>query len=239
MRALVIPVLCLLAGVAHAQDEFEIQVYDVETARQGDPGVELHLSHHLIDGAANQTHTTFEPHYGLRDWLELGGYLQASEARGERPEFAGVKLRLKARVPHRYWHERIGLAINGELSIVPSQFEPAVYGSEIRPIAEIRAGALYAAVNPNITIDLAGDEAGHPQLEPCAKLAYLLPDGFAVGVEGYGAFGPVDNLGSESFERGYVTFDYRGSAIDINFGIGATHGSADQAIGKLIFGIHP
>ncbi len=237
MRAIVI--LCLLAGVAHAQDEFEIQVYDVETAREAEPGVELHLSHHLIDGAANQTHTTFEPHYGLRDWLELGGYLQASESRGEKPEFAGVKLRLKARVPHRYWDERIGLAINGELSIVPSKFESQVYGSEIRPVADLRAGAFYAAVNPIITIDLGGDEAGHPQLEPCAKLAYLLPHGVALGVEGYAAFGPIDNLGSETFERGFVVIDYKGSVVDLNIGIGATHGSADHAIGKLIFGIHP
>lgn len=239
MRALVL--VCLLAAsrVAHAQDEFEIQVYDVETAPEAEAGVELHLNHHLIDGAANQTHTTFEPHYGLRDWLELGGYLQASESRGDRPEFAGVKLRLKARVPHRYWNERIGLAINGELSVVPSKFEPAVYGSEIRPVVELRAGALFAAVNPIITLDLGGDEAGHPQLEPCAKVAYLMPHGMALGIEGYGAFGPVDNLGSEDFERGYVTFDYRGRAIDINFGIGATRGSADHAIGKLIFGIHP
>lgn len=237
MRALVI--ICLLARVAYAQDEFEIQVYDVETAREGEPGLELHLNHHLIDGAANQTHTTFEPHYGLRDWLELGGYLQASESRGESPELAGVKLRLKARVPHRYWNERIGLALNGEVSIVPSKFEAQVYGSEIRPVADLREGPFFVAVNPNITIDLAGDEAGHPQLEPCAKLAYLLPHGVALGVEGYAAFGPIDNLGSEDFERGYVTFDYRGSAFDINFGIGATRGSADHAIGKLIFGIHP
>lgn len=237
MRSLL--VVMLVARVAHAQDEFEIQVYDVETAPEGQPGVELHLNHHLIDGAANQTHTTFEPHYGLRDWLELGGYLQASESRGERPEFAGVKLRLKARVPHRYWNERIGLALNGEVSIVPSKFETQVYGAEIRPVAELREGPIFVAVNPNITIDLAGDEAGHPQLEPCAKLAYLLPHGTAVGVEGYAAFGPIDNLGSEDFQRGYVTFDYRGSAFDINLGIGATRGSADHAIGKLIFGIHP
>jgi hypothetical protein len=227
------------ARVAHAQDEFEIQVYDVDTAHEGEPGVELHLNHHLIDGAANQTHTTFEPHYGLRDWLELGGYLQASEARGDRPEFAGVKLRLKARVPHRYWNERIGLGVNGELSIVPSRYEPAVYGSEIRPIIELRDGRWFAAVNPIIAIDLGGGEAGHPQLEPCAKLSYLVSESVGVGVEGYGAFGPVDDLGSEEVERGFAVVDIKGHAFDLNIGIGASRGTADHPIGKLIFGIHP
>ena len=237
MRALLI--LCLLASVAHAQDEFEIQVYDVETAHQGEPGVELHLNHHLIDHASNQTHTTFEPHYGLREWLELGGYLQASETRGERPEFAGVKLRLKARMPRRYWGERIGVAINGELSVIPSKFESQVYGSEIRPIVELRDGRLFAAINPIITIDLGGDEAGHPQLEPCAKVAYLMNGSMGIGIEGYGAFGVIDNLGSEQVERGFVTFDYKGRELDINVGIGVSHGTADYPIGKLIFGIHP
>ena len=33
MRALLL--VCLLSGVAHAQDEFEIQVYDTYTAHEG------------------------------------------------------------------------------------------------------------------------------------------------------------------------------------------------------------
>lgn len=237
MRALLL--LCLFCSVARAQDEFEIQVYDATTAHEGEVGVELHLNHHLIDGAANETHTTFEPHYGLREWLELGAYLQGSESRGEHPEFAGFKLRLKARMPQRYWNDRIGLAINGELSIVPSQFEANVYGSEIRPIAELRDGPFYASVNPIIATDLGGDLAGHPQLEPCAKLAYFWAPEFGAGVEGYGAFGPVDDLGSEQVERGFVTFDYVGRTFDLNVGIGLTHGTGDHPIGKLIFGIHP
>lgn len=237
MRCLL--VVMLLARVAQAQDEFEIQVYDATTAHEGEVGVELHLNHHLIDGAANQTHTTFEPHYGIYEWLELGGYLQASESRGERPEFAGVKLRLKARMPHRYWNDRIGLALNGELSIVPARFEANVYGSELRPVVELRDGHFYASVNPIIGTDLDGTLAGHPQFEPCAKLAYFWSPAFGLGVEGYGAFGPIDDLGSEQVERGFVTFDYVGRTFDLNVGVGLTHGIGDHPIGKLIFGIHP
>lgn len=231
--------LLLVPAVAHAQDEFEIQVYDVATARQGEPGIELHINEHLFQGRADETHTTFEPHYGLRDWLELGGYLQSSVASGDHYEFAGAKLRLKARLPRRYWDNRIGLAVNGELSIIPSQFEPAVYGSEIRPIAELRDGRLFAAINPVVTVDLAGDLAGHPQLEPCAKLAVFVTESIGVGVEAYGAFGPIDDLGSEEVERGFVTFDYVGRAVDLDVGVGANHGSPDHPVFKLILGIHP
>jgi hypothetical protein len=234
-----IAILALLAGTAHAQDAFEIQVYDADTAHAGEAGIELHVNYHRIDGAPNQMHTTFEPHYGLREWLELGGYLQASTATGEAPDFAGGKLRLKARLPHRYWHEWIGFAINGELSAIPSQFEPGVYGSEVRPIAELRAGILYAAINPILSTDLAGSLAGHPQFEPCAKLELLVTERIGLGLEGYGGFGPIDDLGSESVERGFATFDYKGSTFDINFGLGVTHGSADHPVFKLIFGMHP
>ena len=231
--------LCLLAGVAHAQDEFEIQVYDSNTAQQGEVGLELHLNHHLIDGAANQTHTTFEPHYGVSDWLEVGGYLQSSTARGDALDFAGLKLRAKARLPHRVWEDRIGLAVNTELSGVPSRFEPAVWGSEIRPIADIQLSHFYASVNPIITVDLAGDLAGHPQLEPCAKLEVLLARGIGVGLEGYGAFGPFDDLGSENVERGFAVVDYVGRQFDLNVGVGLTHGSTDHPAFKLIFAMHP
>ena len=231
--------LLLVPAAAHAQDEFEIQVYDVETARQGEPGVELHINEHLFKGRSDETHTTFEPHYGLRDWLELGAYLQTAVPNGEHYEFAGAKVRLKARVPHRYWGERIGLAVNGELSIVPSQFEPAVYGSEIRPIVELRSGGLFAAVNPILATDLGGDLAGHPQFEPCAKVSFYVAPWIAFGVEGYGAFGPLDDLGSENVERAFAVVDLRGRAWDLDIGGGVNHGSEDHPVLKLILGIHP
>lgn len=237
MRAVLI--VCLLASVASAQDEFEIQVYDPSTAAKGDPGIELHLNHHLIDGESNQTHTTFEPHYGLTDTLELGGYLQMSTTRGNEHEFAGVKLRAKLRAPDRYWQDRLAFAVNVELSAIPSQFEPAVWGSEVRPIGELRVGRLVALVNPILATDLAGDLAGHPQLEPCAKLSVMVSERVGLGVEGYGGFGPLDDLGSEAVERGFAVFDYAGSTFDINLGVGVSHGSSDHPVAKLIFGMHP
>jgi hypothetical protein len=234
--ALLLVVLC---AVAHAQDPFEIQVYDTDTAHRGEAGLEIHINEHLYKTADDQTHTTFEPHYGLRDWLELGGYLQSSVSSGEAYQFAGAKLRLKARLPTRYWQDRIGFGINGELAIVPREFEGAVYGSEIRPIVELRAHELYAAFNPILAIDLSGDVAGHPQFEPCAKVAWWFTPRFALGVEGYGGFGPVNDLGAEKVERGFATIDIRARAWDVDFGVGVNHGSEDHPVLKLIFGIHP
>jgi hypothetical protein len=239
LRRLALAVLAALAvpRVAAAQDEFEIQVYDVETAPRGEVGLEVHLNEHLLPGVPDQTHVTFEPHYGLRDWLELGGYFQASLDDAGDLEYAGVKLRAKLRRPGRAWHDRLGLAINFELSDVPARFEANQYGSEVRPIADLRVGAIYAAVNPIVSTDLAGALRGRPQLEPAAKLAYVMSAHAMVGVELYGAYGAVTALGDENVGRAFAVVDLQGDRWDVNFGVGATYGIDDHPIAKLIVGL--
>ncbi|HEX7839775.1 MAG TPA: hypothetical protein VF469_20005 [Kofleriaceae bacterium] len=239
-RAAVVAVaLVVVPAVAHAQDAFEIQVYDTLTAARGEAGLELHLNQHAIDSAADETHLTFEPHYGLTDWAELGGYFQTAVTSTGDPAYAGVKLRLKLRRPGRVWEDRIGLAINGELSAIPSRFEPQVWGSEIRPIIDLTAGQLYAAFNPIVTMDLRGEVAGHPQFEPAAKLEVKLGEAIAIGAEAYGAFGPIDDLGSEHASRLFGVVDVTGDWWDLNIGAGYGWGDADHVVAKLIIGIHP
>lgn len=229
----------LVAGAARAQDAFEVQVYDTETAARGEPGLELHLNQHVIDGAPNETHLTFEPHYGLAAWAELGGYFQTAVTTTGELAYAGIKLRLKLRRPQRVWDDRIGLALNGELSVVPSRFEPAMWGGELRPIIDLKEGRLYASFNPILAVDLRGDEAGHPLVEPAAKVTVKLHSEIAVGVEAYGAFGPIDDLGSEHASRVFGVVDLSGSWWDVNLGAGYGWGSTEHVVAKLIVGIHP
>ncbi|HEY0476118.1 MAG TPA: hypothetical protein VGD37_01260 [Kofleriaceae bacterium] len=231
--------LIMVPAVARAQDAFEIQVYDTLTAARGEPGIELHLNQHVIDRATDETHLTFEPHYGLTAWAELGGYFQTALTASGDLAYAGVKLRLKLRLPQRAWDDHIGLAINGELSVVPSRFEPQVWGGEIRPIIDLTTGRLYAAFNPILTVDLRGDAAGHPQLEPAAKLELRLTERVAIGAEAYGAFGPLDDLGSEHASRLFGVIDLGGGWWDLNLGAGYGWGDVDHIVAKVIVGIHP
>jgi hypothetical protein len=236
---LVVIALASIARIAHAQDAFEVQVYDVETAPRGEPGLEVHVNHHVVDRAPDETHTTLEPHYGLADWAELGGYFQTAVTTTGDVAYAGVKLRLKVRWPRRVLSDRIGLAINGEVSAVPSHFEPAVWGSEVRPVIDLAVGRLYASINPILAVDLRGALAGHPQLEPAAKLAVKVHAAVAIGVEAYGAFGPIDDLGSEHVTRAFGVVDLAGSWWDLDVGGGYGWGSTDHVVAKMIFGIHP
>jgi hypothetical protein len=200
----------LAGAAARAQDAFEIQVYDSDTAARLEPGIEVHLN------TAAETHATFEPHLGLTDWLELGGYFQTAVSSERGLDYAGVKLRLKARLPQKLWHDRVGLALNGELSTVPARYEPNMWGSELRPIVDVTAGVLYASFNPIVTVDLAGDLAGRPQLEPAAKLALRATERMSLGIEAYTALGPIDDLGSEHVERLLLCWDWAGAVIDLN-----------------------
>jgi hypothetical protein len=235
-RALVL--VAALASPAFAQDQFEIQVYDADSAPRGELGLELHANQHVIDRAANESHLTFEPHVGALDWLEPGAYFQTSLATSGELAYAGIKVRLKARWPHRLWSRRVGLAINGELSDVPARFEPNRYGSELRPIADVELDRIYAAVNPIVSIDLSGKLAGHPQLEPCAKLAAKATPALAIGVEAYTALGPIDDLGSEHVFRVLGAVDILGSWWSVDLAAGWTWGTADHAVVKMIFAVH-
>jgi hypothetical protein len=238
-RAVLVLVLIASTSIAYAQDEFEIQVYDADTAKLGDPGLEVHVNEHLYPQVSDAAHVTFEPHYGLRAWLELGGYFQTAMNTSGDFAYAGVKLRAKLRWPRRVWCRRIGLAINFELSDVPAQFEPNVRGTEVRPIADLRVDRWYASVNPIVDTDLRGAYAGRPQFQPSAKLGFALDDAVMLGAEAYGAYGPFDALGSEDVERVYAAVDLRGRWWDLNIGVGVNRGVADHPIAKMIFGIHP
>ena len=87
--------------------------------------------------------------------------------------------------------------------------------------------------------DLRGDVAGHPQFEPAAKLEVKLGEAVAVGAEAYGAFGPIDDLGSEHGSRLFGVVDLTGDWWDLNLGAGYGWGDADHVVAKVIVGIHP
>jgi hypothetical protein len=240
---------------AYAQDRFEIQVYDVETAPRGGVVLETHVNVMSASTAASavsndapsgrQTHLTFEPHVGLARWCELGAYLQAAFDPDGVARWGGFKGRFKMRLPHRYVHGVIGLALNVELSVVPARYESNVYGSELRPIVEFAYRRLYASINPILSIDLAGTEKGRPQLEPAAKLAVVAAAGVSVGAEYYAGLGAITGFLAlaQQTHRLFAVIDVtreitKRFGVSVNFGVGADLiGSGDRLIVKTIVGI--
>jgi hypothetical protein len=235
-------------------DRFEIQVYDAETAPPAAFGFELHLNTIASGTRADRagelatdrlTHLTFEPHLGVARWAEVGAYLQTAYLPDGRILWGGFKLRGKVRVPHRLAHRLIGLALNVELSMVPARFETNVWGSEWRFILDLRWRRIYFALNPIITVDLAGVEAGKPQLEPALKLDVNLVKDLALGLEYYAAFGPVTDfapvVGQVHQLYGVLDVSHRVSE-KIDFGLNAGVGynltdRGDRIVVKLLLSL--
>jgi hypothetical protein len=249
--------MAVLAGVvfasapARAQDRFEIQVYDSEVADAGEPGLEVHTNYAFRgsrgvspEGELPTHHVlnlTFEPHLGLFGWAEVGAYLQTAVRPEGSFDYAGVKLRFKAKWPDKLFGGTVGLAVNGELSRVPARYEPSKWGSEVRPIVDARVGPVYASANPIVAIEFGGPLAGHPQLHPAAKLAFSVIPALALGAEYYGGFGPLDapHPAAEQHHKVYAVLDLALEYLDINFGVGPGLGAADPWSAKAIIGLHP
>jgi hypothetical protein len=247
-RAIFVAVVCA-AAAAQAQDRFEIQVYDSEVARAGEPGLEVHVNYvasgsSFAEGpeltANHVLHTTLEPHFGLFGWAELGGYLQGALRPDGSYDYAGAKLRFKAKWPEKLFGF-LGLAVNTELSLIPEAYEANRWGSEVRPIVDARIGPFYASVNPILATDLEGPFAGHPQLEPAAKLALFVVPAVAVGAEYYGGFGPLDSPlpSADQDHHLYGALDFAGAWFDLNLGVGRGFGTGEAWVAKAIFGVHP
>ena len=151
-------------------------------------------------------------------------------------DYAGVKLRLKTRIPRKLAHGLVGLGLNGELSAVPRRFEATGLGGELRPIADITWRRLYASVNPIIGFDFFGADAGHPQLEPAATLLFSFVDGFAMGVEYYAVLGPIDRPlpAEQQVHRlfGVATVVYKWFGVHVGAGYGFVAG--EKWIAKAI-----
>jgi hypothetical protein len=244
----------LLPGLARAQDRFEIQVYDSETAPKGGTGIEMHVNFVAAGSQAvspdgelptnHVTHVTFEPHLGLASWCELGGYLQSAIRPDGSINYAGFKLRYKMRIPHRLAKNVIGLAVNFELSWVPSTYEANVYGSEVRPILDVEWRRLYFAINPILSTDLGGALAGQTQFQPAAKFTVAIVPMLAMGVEYYAAFGPINQpfgLAEQSHRLlGVLDLTHKltdKTNFELNFGGGHTFGAGDAWVAKMIVGI--
>ena len=203
----------------------------------------FHVNHYAAGPAASegpelpargQTHFTLEPSIGVLPWWELGGYLQASERPDGVFDFAGVKLRSKL-VTTKAFHAHARLGLNIEVSWLPAQYEKDSWGSELRPILAWEDEDWLVAVNPIVSLPLAGSsfQAG-PAFEPAAKLARKVGEVFAFGVEYYASLGPIASPSPLTAQRhlffGALDIDAI-PKVEINLGLG---GGLTEASGNLV-----
>jgi hypothetical protein len=248
------PIAALLAGlggpIAHAQDRFEIQVYDGTADEPGVAGLELHLNdwltgrrdRHPPEAALHgQFHATLEPSLGILPFWEIGAYVQFAARTDDGVfDWAGVKARSKwVTPPHWDRHARLGL--NLEVSYVPSTYDMNRWGMELRPIVAWQNSDWLFALNPILEQALASPGAASgPLLSPALKVARSVGP-VALGFEYFASIGPLASpmpLRAQDHEVFEVVDVTSWERFELNLGVGEglTPASAGITV-KAIFGV--
>jgi hypothetical protein len=240
--------VCCAANL-RAQGNYEVQVYGSELVAKGATMVELHSNFtasgtkQTIDGVLPTTHAvheTLEVTHGFNEWFETGFYQFTSIHPDGTWMWVGTHIRPRFAVPERY-KLPVGLSISNEFGYQRPNFSLDTWTWEIRPIVDKKIGKLYMAFNPTFEKSFHGPSrnAGY-EFSPNVKVAYDLLKRVTVGMEYYGAVGPVTGFDPLREQQQQflpaVDLDF-GKNWEFNFGVGiGVTQATDHLLIKAILG---
>lgn len=250
MRTLVAALFLMLSfATAHAQDNYEIQVYGADTVDPGVTMVEFHTnftaqgSKTVVDGVLpshHAVHETLELTHGFTSWFETGFYVFTSIQPDGGWQWVGDHIRPRVRVPES-WHWPVGVSLSQEIGYQRAAFSPDTWTWEIRPIIDKKLGPWYLSFNPSLERALHGPDINKGvEFSPNVKVSYDFTKKVAGGLEYYGALGPITGFDSaaDQQQQFFPSIDLNLSPQwEFNFGVGvgATR-STDHLIIKCIIG---
>jgi hypothetical protein len=248
-------ILCLsafaaLAAVpARAQDNYEIQVYGVDTVEPGVTMVELHSnftfqgSKQAMDGVRptnHALHETIEITHGWNSWFETGWYIFTSANPGHGWQWVGDHIRPRVRAPEK-WHWPVGVSLSMEFGYQRAAYSADTWTLELRPIVDKQIGRWYLSFNPAFDRSFHGASV-HKGVgfSPNFKAGYDFTKKINAGLEYYGALGPVTGFDAVHDQQQQIipTVDLNLSPKwEFNFGVGVgvTRGT-DHLLVKMILG---
>jgi hypothetical protein len=235
--------------VAHAQGNYEIQVYGADTVAPKNLMVELHTNFtpegqiRTVDGVYptnHQEHETLELTEGLTSWSEVGLYVFTSTQDGHGVQWVGDHIRPRVRVPDS-WHWPVGVSLSTEVGYQRAVYSPDTWTWEIRPIIDKSVGRWYFAVNPALERTWHGpDVAQGLGFSPGAKVGYDFTKVISGGLEYYADYGRIGSFASLHGQQQqiFAVTDLNVSPKwEINFGVGIGPTAAtDHLIVKAIVG---
>lgn len=234
---------------AHAQGNYEIQVYGVDTVAPRNTMVELHSNftadgqRQMIGGVAptyRAEHETIEITQGINDWAEVGFYIFTDEQSGMGVQWVGDHIRPRVRVPEK-WRWPVGLSLSTEVGYQRARFSLDTWTWEIRPILDKTTGRWYFAVNPALERTWHGPDVDQGiGFAPAAKISYDFSRIVSGGLEYYADYGSITNIASlhDQQQQFFPAVDLNVSPNwEINFGVGIGPTAAtDHWIVKAIIG---
>ena len=251
----ILMLIAVAAKAAHAQNNYEIQVYGSDTVAPSSTMVELH-SNFTVDGSKplpgfalvadglyptnHAEHETLEITNGVNDWAEVGFYVFTCERSGQGVQWVGSHIRPRVRAPDR-WHWPVGVSLSMEFGYQRRVFSTDTWTLELRPIIDKQTGRWYLATN------LALDRSFHGQsvplgvtFAPAGKVSYDFSRVVSAGLEYYADYGKFIDPATlhNQQQQVFLVSDLNVSPKwEINFGIGLGPTSAtDHLIVKMILG---
>jgi hypothetical protein len=234
---------------AHAQDNYEIQVYGADTVAPASTMVELHSnftaegSKTVQDGVLptnHAEHETVEITQGINSWFETGFYIFTSVQPDGGWQWVGDHIRPRFRVPES-WHWPIGVSLSNEIGYQRRAFSPDTWTWEIRPIVDKKIGPWYLSFNPTLDRSFHGESVNQGvTFSPNAKVSYDFTKKIAGGLEYYGAYGPITGFDPLRDQEQQIvpSIDLDlGPKWEFNFGVGVgVTAATDHLIIKCILG---
>ncbi len=207
---------------AGAQDNYEIQVYGVDTVAPGHTMVELH-SNFTVDGSKtvvdgmlptnHAEHETLEITQGFNDWVETGFYVFTSIQPQGGWQWVGDHIRPRVRVPES-WHWPVGVSLSNEIGYQRAAFSPDTWTWEIRPIVDRQLGPWYLAFNPALDRSWHGPSVHQGMVfSPNFKFSYNVTKKIQAGLEYYGSLGPITGFDPVRDQQQQIV-----PAIDLDLG---------------------
>ena len=234
---------------AHAQENYEIQVYPSETIEKGVTMMEFHTNY-TADGRRTITpdgvlptnhalHETLELTHGFTPWFEIGFYTFLSTREGTF-SWVGNHVRPRISAPAS-WHWPVGVSLSQEIGYQRKEYSSDTWTWEIRPIVDKQIGRLYVSLNPTLEVSLEGPSAGAaPGFSPNAAVTFDVSHEINLGIEYYGAYGPLGGFEAPS-QREHQIFPSINLNVspdwEFNAGVGfGLTGATDHLIFKTIVG---
>lgn len=252
---LILGALLLSGAVAHAQDNYEIQVYGADTVAPRTTMLELH-SNFTVDGSkavpgspyapdgtyptTHALHETVEITQGVTGWSEVGFYIFTSASAQTGYQWVGDHIRPRVRAPDK-WKWPVGASLSMEFGYQRPRFSPDTWTLEIRPIIDKQIGRWYFSFNPTMDKSFHGPAANQGlTFSPNVKVSYDFTKKITGGVEyyaSYGSFTGFDSLHDQQ-QQIFPAIDLNVSPKwEINFGVGiGSTASTDHLIVKGIIG---
>ncbi len=143
-------IACLGGVVAHAQGNYEIQVYGADTVAPRTTMVEMHSNFTAVGSKGipgyeaptnHAEHQTLEITQGLTNWSEVGFYVFTSWQNGLGVQWVGDHIRPRVRVPDS-WHWPVGASLSMEVGYQRAFFDQDTWTWEIRPIIDQTEGSV-------------------------------------------------------------------------------------------------